>query len=220
MKAAAAAEAASAASAAAAAEAAAAAAAAAAAEAAAAAARAAGTGLITVRYAEYAPQLPIADGCLTAAAIDEELALTFVYPKCEIHLTRAPVRGIDWRTVDWARLEARDAAGAFSGLVRDTEYWAVVVEDGAERARYEREQAARAAAFAARAGGGGGGQPALLREDRQLSLESCSCIEGTPCATPECCLDWSGRFENAKRVMIESRGAGGARAHSEKIGVF
>ena len=114
------------------------------------------------------------------------------------------MRGIDWRTVDWARLEARDAAGAFSGLVRDTEYWAVVVEDGAERARYEREQAARAAAFAARAGGGGG-QPALLREDRQLSLESCSCIEGTPCATPECCLDFAGRFENARRVMEDRK---------------
>ena len=172
----------------------------------AAAAEAAGTGTITLLYDVNRHPLQIVKGRTTAEAIDEETALTFAYPNCEIHLTRMPVRGTDWKTVAWDRLEARDAAGNFSGLVAGKEYYCVVVEDGKEKARYEKEQAARGAkalaAYEARAaagGGGGGGAPV----DRQLSIESCSCIEGNPCQTPECCQDWSGRFENARRIMEE-----------------
>ena len=105
--------------------------------------------------------------------------------------------------MQWDKLEARDAAGNFSGLLAGLEYYCVVVEDGKERARYEKEQAERSAkamaAFNARAAAAAGGAPV----DRQLSIESCSCIEGNPCQTPECCQDWPGRFENARRIMEE-----------------
>ena len=196
------------------------AAAAAAASAAAAEQRALGNGQITIRYADYEPLLTIADGCITADAIDEELALTFVYPNCEIQLTQVKVIGIDWRTVDWAKLETRSKDGIFSGLIKDTVYWVAIVEDGVEKKRYEKEQAQRASAFNnnKNTSAGGGGGHALIKEDRQLSglLEKCSCLEGTPCATPECCLDYSGRFENARRCLIEARGIKGAQAHTDK----
>lgn len=35
-------------------------------------------------------------------------------------------------------------------------------------------------------------------------LESCSCIEGNPCATPYTCRDWENRFEVAKRAREEN----------------
>lgn len=159
-------------------------------------------GSITVHYCDYHPVIKIVDGSTTAGAIDEELALTFVYARCEIHLTQAPVKGNDWKTVDWSRLESRNSAGKFEGLVAGKEYWAVVIEDDKEKKRYMAEQAARATAFAkesaSRAGGG-------VKEDRLLSLESCSCIEGNPCVDNNGCKDWSNRFENARRVMEGKR---------------
>jgi hypothetical protein len=178
---------------------------AAAAAAAAAAAEAAGTGTITVVYCESSPTFTIAGGQLTAEAIDDTLALTHAYPGCAIHLTQAPVRGNDWRTVDWTRLEARSPEGLFSGLLAGARYWAAVVEDGAERARYEAQQRERRAAFAARAAAAAAARCSELKTDYQLSLEACSCIEGNPCAVPECCQDFSGRFENARRVLEDRR---------------
>ena len=152
------------------------------------------SGTIIVHYADYHPIIPIVNGSTTAEVIDEELALTYVYPNCEIQLTQVAVKGIDWRTVDWAKLESRSVDGVFAGLRKDTAYWAVVVEDGAEKLRYEKDQAARAASFNSVVSSSSKGV-GLLKEDRQLSIESCSCIEGTPCATPECCRDFAGRFE-------------------------
>ena len=150
----------------------------AAAAAAAEAARLAGTGTITVAYAESRLQFPIAAGRITAEALDEELALTFAYPSCQIHLTRAPVRGVDWRTVDWAKLEARSEDGTFSGLLKDTLYYAVVVEDGAEKAKYEEQQRQRAALFAQRSAATAAVR--LEAEDAHVSRERCSCVEGNP----------------------------------------
>ena len=184
-----------------------------AASAAAAAERALGNGKITIKYADYEPLLTIVDGCITADAIDEELALTFVYPNCEIQLTQLKVIGIDWRTVDWTKLETRSKDGIFSGLIKDTVYWVALIEDGVEKKRYEKEQAQRASAFNKNTSAG-----TLIKEDRQLTglLEKCSCLEGTPCATPECCLDYTGRYENARRCLIEARGVKGAQAHADK----
>jgi len=142
-----------------------------------------GNGEITVVYCENRNKFSISKGECTVEAIDEEMALTFVYPKSEIHLTQAPVKGNDWRTVDWSKLEARSKEGVFSGLLAGALYYAVVIEDGAEKEKYEAEQKERRAVFQKLSD-----KTALLTVDRQLSLESCSCIEGNPCATPECCV--------------------------------
>lgn len=142
-----------------------------------------GTGVITVVYCENRPSVKVSKGSCTVEDVDEETALTFVYPKCEIHLTLSKVLGNDWRTVDWSRLEARSKEGVFSGLIAGETYYAVVVEDGEEKLKYEEQQKERAAAFGRKVQ-----THQLEGEGRQLSLESCSCIEGNPCATPEGCV--------------------------------
>jgi hypothetical protein len=142
-----------------------------------------GTGEITVVYCENRPKVKVSKGSCTVEDVDEETALTFVYPKCEIHLTLSKVLGNDWRTVDWSRLEARSKEGVFSGLIAGETYYAVVVEDGEEKLKYEEQQKERAAAFGRKVQ-----THQLEGEGRQLSLESCSCIEGNPCATPEGCV--------------------------------
>ena len=160
-----------------------------------------GTGEITVAYCESRVKFPIKGGRATVDVIDEEMALTFAYPNSQVHLTRVPVRGNDWRTVDWSKLEARDEEGNFSGLLAGELYYAAVIEDGKEKEKYEQQQRERAAAFAARASA----SEASGSSEYQLSIESCSCIEGNACATMECCLDWPGRFENARRVLEDRK---------------
>lgn len=165
-----------------------------------------GTGEITVVYCENRPRVTISKGCCTVEDVDEETALTFVYPKCEIHLTLSKVLGNDWRTVDWSRLEARSKEGVFSGLIAGETYYAVVVEDGEEKLKYEEQQKERAAAFGRKVQ-----THQLEGEGRQLSLESCSCIEGNPCATPEGCVsvacfarsflnEWVGRKKGPNKI--------------------
>ena len=161
-----------------------------------------GTGEITVAYCESRVKFHIVGGRTTVEVIDEEMALTFAYPNSQVHLTRAPIKGNDWRTVDWSKLEARDEEGSFSGLLAGELYYAAVIEDGKEKEKYEQQQRERAAAFAARASASvASGSSA----EYQLSIESCSCIEGNACATIECCLDWPGRFDNARRVLEDRK---------------
>jgi hypothetical protein len=50
-------------------------------------------GSVTVRYNHYVKALKILGGELTAAAVDEELALSFVFKSCAIHLGRAGADG-------------------------------------------------------------------------------------------------------------------------------
>ena len=86
---------------------------------------------ITVKYADNEEKLPLgAGGTLTTEAIDDVLALTFVYPKCRIALTLSKIKGVDFRSVDVSTLVHADAAGQFSKLEAGKVYYAYVIEDG------------------------------------------------------------------------------------------
>jgi len=151
---------------------------------------------ITVKYADNVETLALgAGGTLTTEAIDDVLALTFVYPNCKIALTLAPIKGVDFRSVDPSTLVHADAAGSFKGLQAGAKYFAFVVEDGEEKAKYEEAQKRRAAEAAK----GGAGAGAVK------SGESCSCIEGNACAVPDNCKDWDNRLAVAARVMDEKK---------------
>ena len=153
---------------------------------------------ITVKYADNVETLPLGPGgSLTTEAIDDVLALTFVYPSCRIALTLTPIKGVDFRSVDQTTLVHADAAGAFHGLVAGGAYYAFVIEDGEEAAKYEEAQRRRAA-DAAKGAAAGGGAAAKVGE-------SCSCIEGNPCAVPDNCKDWDNRLVVAQRVMDEKK---------------
>ena len=152
---------------------------------------------ITVKYADNVETLPLGDGgTLTTEAIDDVLALTFVYPQCKIALTLAPIKGVDFRSVDASMLVHADAAGRFSGLQAGGKYFAYVIEDGEEKAKYEEAQKRRAAE-AAKDGAGAGAAA--------KSGESCSCIEGNPCAVPDNCKDWTNRIAVAAKVMEDKK---------------
>ena len=151
---------------------------------------------ITVKYADNVETLPLgAGGSLTTEAIDDVLALTFVYPSGRLALTLAPIKGVDFRSVDQTTLVHADAAGTFTGLVAGGAYYAFVIEDGDEKAKYEEAQRRRAADAAK---GAASGAPAKVGE-------SCSCIEGNPCAVPDNCKDWDNRLVVAQRVMDEKK---------------
>jgi len=153
---------------------------------------------VTVKYADNVETLPLgAGGALTTEAIDDVLALTFVYPSCKIALTLTPIKGVDFRSVDQSTLVHADASGTFKGLVPGGKYFAFVIEDGEEKAKYEEAQKRRAAE-AAKAAAGGGGAAAKVGE-------SCSCIEGNPCAVPDNCKDWDNRIVVAQRVMEDKK---------------
>jgi len=153
------------------------------------------TSTITVKYADNIETLPLsAGGSLTTEAIDDVLALTFVYPNCKIALTLSQIKGVDFRSVDTSTLIHADASGVFSGLEGGKQYFAYVIEDGEEKLKYEEAQKKRAAAAASSNSSG----PTKVGE-------SCSCIEGNPCAVPDNCKDWDNRIAVANRVMEDKK---------------
>ena len=150
---------------------------------------------ITVKYADNIETLSLsAGGSLTTEAIDDVLALTFVYPNCKIALTLSPIKGVDFRSVDTSTLIHADSSGLFTQLVGGKQYFAYVIEDGEEKAKYEEAQKRRAAASAA-----------VSSTISAKVGESCSCIEGNPCAIPDNCKDWDHRIAIAAKVMEDKK---------------
>jgi hypothetical protein len=87
--------------------------------------------------------------------------------------------------------------GEFSGLEVGRTYWVVVEEDSEEARKSEERQAQ----FLERK------KKEKDEEEKNAArnvgkgekMESCSCIEGNPCADAYCCKDWKNRFEVAKK---------------------
>ena len=102
-----------------------------------------------VRWADMEARLACAGGKLDGAVVDEELALSFVFPRCEIELCTEAPRGIDMRTAAWGACAAKDTYGVFFGLVPGSTYWALVREHPEEAAKAEAARALLAAECAA-----------------------------------------------------------------------
>ncbi len=146
-------------------------------------------GAVTVRYNHYVKSFTIVDGKLSAEAIDDELALTFVFKSCKIHICPAVDDSKNPPAAPALLPESGDPV-VFSGLEAGRTYWAIVEEDAAEKAASDARQTKFVAAQAKPKGDDEG----IVRE----KVESCSCIEGNPCAQPYGCKDWSGRYALAK----------------------
>ncbi len=106
-------------------------------------------GIVSVRWADMEARLACADGKLDSARVDEELALSFVFPRCEIELCTEAPRGVDMRTAAWGACAAKDTYGVFFGLVPGATYWALVREHPEEAAKAEAARALVAAEGAA-----------------------------------------------------------------------
>lgn len=99
------------------------------------------TGHVQVRWADMEARLPCTDGKLEASVVNEELALSYVFPRCEVELCRVAPRGIDMRTAAWGECCGKDAYGLFFGLVPGETYWALVREHPEEVAKAEAARA-------------------------------------------------------------------------------
>jgi hypothetical protein len=153
-------------------------------------------GVVVVRYNHYKKTLKLSGGELSASAVDEELALSFVFKRCRVHLGRP---GADGKApgAGAAALAARVAERAppapaasgggggggggeeggeeaegclpaiFTGLLDGDELWVEVEEDAAEKASAD----ARQAAYVAKKGALG----AADDEDKKVKTEK---VEG------------------------------------------
>jgi len=101
------------------------------------------TGSITVVWADLSCNLSITHGKLDVAVVDEELALSFVFPRCEIELCRHPPKGVDMKTARWDDCLAKDNYGILFDLQPGTTYFVLVKEHPEEVAKAEaaREEA-------------------------------------------------------------------------------
>uniref|UniRef100_A0A0G4HCL6 SH3b domain-containing protein n=1 Tax=Chromera velia CCMP2878 TaxID=1169474 RepID=A0A0G4HCL6_9ALVE len=97
-------------------------------------AKAKSNGNVQIRYEHYNKTFQIKEGSMTAAAIDDELCVSFVMPKCKIHLSKAT-------PAEWAQAIQEERAleylpempeGTFHGLETGQEYFVYVEEDKAE----------------------------------------------------------------------------------------
>lgn len=147
-------------------------------------------GDIVLKYSMYDEKFPIKDGKITAAEIDDVYCLTDVMPGCKIHLSTKTVE-------EKYKIETsggifpyvfEEPVGTFHDVEAGETYFVFVDEDEAE---FLKSQEKAKANFR-------GVKSAATRG------ETCSCIEGNPCAQ-ECdaqgnsiCLDWANRFAVAK----------------------
>ena len=184
-------------------------------------------GFVTLKYEMYAEPFAIAGGSTTAAAVDAEYCLSFVMPKCRIHLSALEGRELTARMVaeeqeryayyvheEEAPMPPPDADGevpaiacnaAYHGLLDGNTYHVYLTEDSEEEARM---MARAKVAWAHVSGDDGGGHfVGALREER------CTCIMGVPCTSALVCLDWEGRAENAAKCAAEFDRQ--ARAHTQ-----
>ena len=155
----------------------------------------------------------IAGGSTTAAAVDAEYCLSFVMPKCRIHLSALEGRALTARMVaeeqerytyyvheedtpmpppdEDGEVPAIACNAAYHGLLDGNTYHVYITEDSEEEAK----MMAKAKAIWAQAelGVETSGGAAERRP------EGCSCIEGNPCANEYICKDWYNRFAVAKK---------------------
>ena len=133
-------------------------------------------GDVRVRFNHYNKVLTIQDGKLSAEAIDEELALSFVFKNCRIHVCPAEDDGKN-APADPKLLKEEGDPVVFVGLEANKTYWVMVEEDVEELAASAARQSIYVASTAKRAGGGDDG---IVRD----AVEGCSCLWGNPCVQP------------------------------------
>ena len=178
---------------------------------------------MSVHYNHYKKTLKLNNGELTSAAVDDELALSFVFKRCSLHLLRAAPDGKapQGKTdIEAGRVMERAAPPAppsppnaggeeeqadeeggclptvFCGLLEGEVLWVQVEEDAAESAAADARQAAFAARRATASASGEGGDCADIKKEK---VEGCSCIWGNPCESAYGCEDWGGRFALARK---------------------
>lgn len=151
-------------------------------------------GQTTIRYNHYDKKFETKDGKLTAAAIDEEYALSFVFEGAKMHLSlNDPKLGYGFEKGDEKPELVPEKDGTFSELDVTKEYFIIMEETSeamAENEKKQKEYAERARE-----------EQKQREENPDLDVSSfggedsasCSCIEGNPCMSKYNCKDWNNR---------------------------
>lgn len=157
------------------------------------------TGEITVKYEMYTESFQIKEGSISAEEIDDRLALSFVMPKCKIHLCgispQERLEGEDEPGYDPRPFVWEEPEGVYQGLETGNTYWVFVNQDEEEE-RKDRERMRKRRDFEKSNDPRAGLKP--MDDGRGLS-ENCSCIYGNPCVDEYGCRDWYNRWEVAKK---------------------
>ena len=175
-------------------------------------------GKVTLKYEMYEQQFEITGGGTTAAAIDAEYCLSFVMPKCRIHLSELDGTTLTSRMVaaepgtegaekyayyvreDPEPMPPPDEDGnvpafacnvRYNGLLDGNTYYVYITQDSEEEAK----AMAKAKEIWARADKG----VEMSGNAAERRQEGCSCIEGNPCVNEYICLDWHNRFAVAAK---------------------
>ena len=147
-----------------------------------------GNGEVTLIYEQYDEKFPIVDGSITAEAIDEEYCLSFVMPNCTIALLTVEPKKLHDDDLAVNPYVAEEPEGTFQGMLKDTTYWVLPIQD-ARQLRLDQET--NKLRFAA-------AKKEVAAQDakyKEMGLaETCSCIYGNPCMDEYGCKDWSNRF--------------------------
>ena len=188
-------------------------------------------GKVTIKYETYDNEFEIVGGALTAAAIDAEYCLSYVMPKCRIHLSKLDGATLTARSIEddnvkerWKYYLKEEAIAMpapnedgetpaiaanvrFHGLLDGDTYHVYITEDSEEEAK----MMARAKVIWARADKG----VEMSGNAAEARQEGCSCIEGNPCVNEYICLDWHNRFAVAAKHGWKGPGAAGAAQTAE-----
>ena len=161
-------------------------------------------GNVILLYELYNELFPIKNGELTSEEIDDVYNLTFVMPKCLIHLSqfnpqqRKEAIESNNGLLDFDSFYLKEnPVGHFHGLISNASYY-VYVEQEAEQLLRDQEVMRSKVATMTMMGVGQGNHNGIVRDDGRV-LESCSCIYGNPCVDEYGCKDWDNRLAIATK---------------------
>lgn len=162
-------------------------------------AEAAVSGPVRIRYNHYNQEFIMKEGRLSSAVIDDEYALLYAFPKAHLHLredgvpsTQPFVKEVEIINPKVGDDESKTIT-EYHGLELGKTYWVLVEENKEEELKSQEKQKAYELRMA---------EEKKMDEQEKLKgpkEESCSCIEGNPCAVQYNCKDWKNRHEVAKK---------------------
>ena len=157
-------------------------------------------GNVILLYELYNESFPIKNGELTSDEIDDVYNLTFVMPKCLIHLSkfnpqqRKEMIESNNGVLDFDSFYIKENPfGHFHGLISNASYYVYVEQEAEQLLRDQEAMKSKAATML-----GQGNHNGIVRDDGRV-LESCSCIYGNPCVDEYGCKDWDNRFAIATK---------------------
>lgn len=141
-------------------------------------------GNVKILYELYNEEFPIADGVLTAAAIDGVYCLSDIMPHCRIRLSSwspSRIRQFPEMSTDDSLYIAEEPPGSFVGLQAGGEYYCYIQQDSSQVARERSVEKVRNQMAATQQSAHTHEVDVDVCRDDGRGFDTCSCIYGSPC---------------------------------------